>query len=157
MTFSLLCQSPNFSLFIYLIIKDEEQQPKSHNSRQKRSQASFCRQTEADCFPGCVLTERLISREWQSGLFEVSHKQSSEREYIRLCEVVSSSPLLSCIPLLSDRQTHLVDQNNSTITWRAKSSQNPVFCISHGKALGMITEKLRLCSEWNTSILCSIH
>lgn len=103
-----------------------------------------------------VTWQRLISREWQSGLFEASHKQSSEREYIRLCEVFSP-PLLSCIPLLSDWQTHLVDQNNSTTTWRTKSSQNPVFCISHCKALEMITERLRLRSECNTRIVHSIH
>lgn len=99
-----------------------ERQAKSHNSRHKRSQASSCRQTEADCFAGCALTERLISRERQSGLFEASHKQSSEREYIRPCEVFFFyfPTLLSCIPLLSDKQTRLVDRNNSTITWRTK-------------------------------------
>lgn len=67
-----------------------------------------------------------------------SHTNRVQRENIYKAVWSFFPPFLSCIPLLSNRQTHLVDQNNSS----AKSSQNPVFCISHSKALGMITKKL---------------
>jgi len=71
---------------------------------------------------------RLISRVAEWFVWSLTQTEFRERIYKAVWSFLP--PLLSCIPLLSDRQTHLVDQNNSSITRRTKASQNPVFCIS---------------------------